>query len=563
MRRIALLVLCLVFAGRAFGQSAATPTFSPGAGTYTSAQSVTISTTSSGSTFAGANGPSSGGGSGWSNGNNVTLNDGSYATVSLPNNNSSSPLIVQGFGFSIPSGATINGIALTVVHGDISSIGSLEDVSVFLEKAGTPTGSNLGQIFAIWSGAPETFNYGGTSNLWGTTWTASDINASNFGVAFRVRNNAGGGTGVAGVDFMSITVYYSVSAIICYTTNGVTPVTNGVAGCTTGVLYSGPVTVSVTETILAVAGGAGFTDSTVGNAAYIILLPAATPTCSPGSGTYSTGQSVSCSDTSPSSIMCYTLNGSTPATNGASACSVGTLYSGAISVSVSETLNIIAGGSLYTDGPVATYTYVILLASGTPTFSPVAGTYPSGQSVTISSSAFTVICYTSNGTTPATNGAAGCSVGTLYSGPVNVPSTRTLKAIAGGTGFNDSSVASALYTIQVFAIVPTCLPGTSSFTGSVLVACTEASGGAVICYTTNGTTPATNGTTGCTTGTLYSSSLTFVATTTLKVIGGGTGYTDSSVNTYTYTLTVAPISPVPCKGCVIGQIQSKNMAAHS
>ena len=85
--------------------------------------------------------------------------------------------------------------------------------------------------------------------------------------------------------------------------------------------------------------------------------------------------------------------------------------------------------------------------AATPTFSPVAGTYVGTQSVTIStSSAGAIICYNTTGA-PQTNGTTGCTVGTLYSGPVAVNSSETLYAVAGGTGYTDSTAGSASYTI--------------------------------------------------------------------------------------------------------------------
>lgn len=93
---------------------------------------------------------------------------------------------------------------------------------------------------------------------------------------------------------------------------------------------------------------------------------AATPSCSPGAGAYVSTQSVTCTDSSGSAIMCYTTNGTTPATDGASGCTTGTLYSTAITVSVSETLKVIAGGTGFLDGSVASYGYVIGAAPSSP-----------------------------------------------------------------------------------------------------------------------------------------------------------------------------------------------------
>src|SRR4029077_11227493 len=55
----------------------------------------------------------------------------------------------------------------------------------------------------------------------------------------------------------------------------------------------------------------------------------------------------------------------------------------------------------------------------TPSFSPPAGT--SSEPITIfSNSIGAILCYTTNGTIPLTNGTTGCTVGTLYSGPITV-----------------------------------------------------------------------------------------------------------------------------------------------
>lgn len=94
--------------------------------------------------------------------------------------------------------------------------------------------------------------------------------------------------------------------------------------------------------------------------------------------------------------------------------------------------------------------------ASTPTFSPVAGTYTSTQSVTISATTGGVICWNTTGS-PATDGSAGCTTGTLYTGAISVSTSETLYAVAGGTGYLDSSVGSAAYTLPLF---------TDSFSGS-------------------------------------------------------------------------------------------------
>ncbi|MBS0619152.1 MAG: Ig-like domain-containing protein, partial [Spirochaetes bacterium] len=79
-----------------------------------------------------------------------------------------------------------------------------------------------------------------------------------------------------------------------------------------------------------------------------------------------------------------------------------------------------------------------------------------------------------------------------------------------------------------------------------------ATSGAVMCFTTNGTTPVCNGSkSGCTTGTLYASVQVVNTTTTFKALACKLGYTDSSVTSGVYTIdTTAPtiVSTTPADG---------------
>jgi hypothetical protein len=86
----------------------------------------------------------------------------------------------------------------------------------------------------------------------------------------------------------------------------------------------------------------------------------------------------------------------------------------------------------------------LALEAGAPAFSAPGGTYSSSVSVSITSSTSgATIRYTTDGSTP-TN-----TTGTVYSGPLTISSTTTLKAIAYATGFTNSTVTTATYTITV------------------------------------------------------------------------------------------------------------------
>ncbi|MGD1063623.1 MAG: FG-GAP-like repeat-containing protein [Terracidiphilus sp.] len=159
----------------------------------------------------------------------------------------------------------------------------------------------------------------------------------------------------------------TVGATIYYTTNGTTPTTSST-------MYSGPITVSSTETLEAIAVATGYSQSGVGSAAYTINLPAATPTFSPAAGTYTSVQKVTISDTTPNATIYYTTNGITPTTSS-------TVYSGPITVSSTETLEAIAVATGYSQSAMATGAYVINLP--TPSFTI------SGTSVTVTPGATT------------------------------------------------------------------------------------------------------------------------------------------------------------------------------
>ena len=77
----------------------------------------------------------------------------------------------------------------------------------------------------------------------------------------------------------------------------------------------------------------------------------------------------------------------------------------------------------------------------TPTFSPAAGTYTSAQNVEISTTTTgATIYYTTDGNDPTTSSS-------VYSSAISVSTNTTIKAMAVAAGYDNSSVASATYTI--------------------------------------------------------------------------------------------------------------------
>ena len=142
----------------------------------------------------------------------ANLSDNVYASIGIDSNGleTTSYLKATGFGFNIPIGATINGI---LVEWEVFSDyfpGLAKDHAARIVKGGT-IGSTDRSNATDWSMVEDTFlPHGSSSDLWGDTWTSSDINSSNFGAAIKAVTASGGGS-TPRVDSVRITVFYTSS----------------------------------------------------------------------------------------------------------------------------------------------------------------------------------------------------------------------------------------------------------------------------------------------------------------------------------------------------------------
>lgn len=131
----------------------------------------------------------------------IISSNNSYAVVSAATG-TTNYLVSSSHGFTIPTGATINGI---VVEIERKRSGPVNDSAVRIVKGGAISATNR-SAGASWSAADTLDSFGSSSDLWGETWTSSDINASNFGVALSATSLS---LSDASVDLVQITVYYT------------------------------------------------------------------------------------------------------------------------------------------------------------------------------------------------------------------------------------------------------------------------------------------------------------------------------------------------------------------
>jgi hypothetical protein len=554
---------------------AAAPTFSPAGGSYSSAQTVTISSASSGSTIYytldGTTPATSAGGSTLLYSSPITISASttvkaiatasgffasnvSTAAYTITTGGSGSINFGNGFvggGMIFNGGAALNGTRLRLTDG-----GTIEGVSAWYSTQASVASFTNDFSFQITPGTSPTADgfafviQGNSTTALGPpggglgygpdspSKTASNSILKSVAVKFDLYSNAG--------ETGNSTGLYS---------NGASPTTPYVDLTSSGVdLHSSHVfnvhmtydgtnlVMTITDTVTAAAftqswpvnlsaaiGGSsayiGFTGGTGGLTAIQEIITwtyssggsvaaAATPTFSPAAGTYASAQSITISDATAGATIYYTTDGSTPTTSS-------TTYTGPISVASSLTIKAIATASGFSTSAVGSAAYVIQSAVATPTFSPAAGTYASAQSVTISdTTAGATIYYTTDGSTPTT-------ASTSYTGPISVAVTTTIKAMAVATGFSNSSVASAAYTIQTAAATPTFSPAAGTYASAQSVTISDATAGATIYYTTDGSTPTTA-------STKYVSAISVASNLTVKAIATAPNLSPSAVASAAY-----------------------------
>jgi len=385
--------------------TAATPTFSPAPGTYTSTVNVTLADTTTGATI-------------------YYTTDGSTPTTSSTKYTAA---IAVSTTTTIKAIAAASGYNDSLVASGTYTI-STSSTGINYGSGFTSTGLTLNGTAAL-SGTRLRLTNGGTNQA-GSAFASTAINITNFttdfsfqmssaqadGMTFTIQNTgatalgpSGGGLGY-GPDSPSGTPGIPKSVAVKFDIYN----NNGEGTDSTGLYLNGasPTTPAVDMT----SSGVTLLSGDIFNVHI----------------TYDgTTLTMTITDASTSKTFTTSWAVNIPSTVGANSAYVG--FTGGT-------------GGLTAIQDVITWTYtttVTLPTAATPTFSPAPSTYTSAQSVTLSdSTAGATIYYTTDGSTPTTSS-------TVYKTAISVSATTTIKAMAAASGYNNSTVATGVYTINI------------------------------------------------------------------------------------------------------------------
>lgn len=142
----------------------------------------------------------------WTNPGNVFASDNVYAQRASIGG-TTHYLKATNFGFTIPAGSTINGI-LVEIEKKRSNVGADTAVDNKVNIIKSSISATNYASASNWPIVDTYISYGSSTDLWGETWTATDINSSSFGVALSA-NMFPETSMTIYVDHIRITVYYT------------------------------------------------------------------------------------------------------------------------------------------------------------------------------------------------------------------------------------------------------------------------------------------------------------------------------------------------------------------
>ena len=298
------------------------------------------------------------------------------------------------------------------------------------------------------------------------------------------------------------------------------------------------------NTIRARAFRPGYLPSNVASATYTLQQAnptVTTPTIFPAGGNFVGSVNVTMSTPTDFAVIRYTTNGSEPTEQSFA-------YAGAITINTTSTVKARGFRTGYSPSGTATANITITAATAPPTMSPDGGIFSQAVQVVMASTTPGVtIRYTTNGTTPTQSSS-------LYTAPIALSVSTTLKAVAFPASGPASSVTTRSFTIASQVATPTITPNGGNFTTTVSISLATSTPGATIRYTTNGAEPTSY-------STIYTGSFTRgIGTHVIKAKGFLVGATESNVATATFQVfdpsltTVATPTMTPTNGIFVSNV---------
>jgi len=318
----------------------------------------------------------------------------------------------------------------------------------------------------------------------------------------------------------------TAGATIRYTTNGSDPIETSALVPDTGI------SVDVNTVLKARAWNDAQPVSDVAVATY--ALQAAPPTLAPAGGTFSAAVDVVLS-AAPGTGIHYTTDGSDPT-------AVSTLYTGPLRLTTTSTVKAIAARAGWDSSTPVAETYRFFYGTlDAPVFAPAPGTYQGQVSVTIGAQTGAGIRYTTDGSVPTVDSR-------IYSGPIVVSASETIRAQAFRRDYGDSAIVAGAFGIA--ARTPVILPSTGTYTSAQSIRITDASPLAQIHYTLDGSEPTAQ-------APLYAGPFTISDPTVVKARAFGGGLIDSAVATASLTFQTPAPTAAPSQGVYLpGQVIS-------
>ena len=415
--------------GDAITQQLDPPSISPSAGTYTAAQTVTLSHGTSGVTIryttdGSTPSPSS---TAYSTpftvSETTTVKARAFKTTFLPSDTSSATYTLR-----VPTPSISPGTATYENAQSVTITESLSGTTVRYTTDGTdPTSSSTAYTGALTIDMPLTLK----TRAFKSGWTDSNVASATF--SFKVATPTYSPTGGTYTSSQSVTPSSGTSSVTFrYTLDGSIPDTSSPT------VPGGGAVVGQSSTLKIRGFRSGWTSSDVTPATYWMSLgTVAAPTLSPTPGTFSGSQSVTISTTTSGATIRYTTDGTEPGY-------ASRVYSGAFTVGETTSVKAKAFKNDYTASSLTSGLYVIDTgAVDTPRLSPGGGRYEMTQTVTVTTeTSGATIHYTTNGSDPTESDPTVSSGGTL-----TIEKSKSLKVKAWKSGMSESGVRRGDYHI--------------------------------------------------------------------------------------------------------------------